>query len=493
MNNKQTNDNTRRYFSDYFEVTKEIVDKYGAYDISLIADLPLFIDPFLLFESGKDEYQELHKSIIKYLAYLRDISISRHINLGRLKSLFYFSEVKQNYFGFSSDSNKGRGLGPKFAVALNANLSELFQSFGEEKITRDTHLEKLCLISDGVGKDMISDFTTNLIKEYLLDYTEKFTKEYIDKKYCDEFPVRRVKFDYNLEIWTSRRFILPKYNNDYIILTPKDMLTRENNWINSDDYFREFNKIVDSLPNDQLRSELNDYLKDALTEDYGEKEYKKAIGEFTRKHSELIDYFILYKEENGDEAVKRSTSFVSISENIFIEKAKEFIRFLKDTTPFYSIINLNSKKETFDRIMFLKDTIENKGLWKIFYHDGKAIEREEDVQLLFRLVWYRTEFDISREGNDGMGEYDYKVSYGQDKTLVEFKMADNKKLKNQLKNQLEAYKKASDTDNGYKVIVYFSLKQLERVQNILKELNMLGDTNIILIDATPKQSASNIQ
>lgn len=44
------------YFSDFFNVTPDILDKYGAFNISLINDLPLFIDPFLLFGSKKPEY-----------------------------------------------------------------------------------------------------------------------------------------------------------------------------------------------------------------------------------------------------------------------------------------------------------------------------------------------------------------------------------------------------------------------------------------------------
>jgi hypothetical protein len=37
------------YFSDYFKVAPETIEAYGAFNISLVADLPLFIDPFLLF------------------------------------------------------------------------------------------------------------------------------------------------------------------------------------------------------------------------------------------------------------------------------------------------------------------------------------------------------------------------------------------------------------------------------------------------------------
>jgi len=50
------------YFSDVFGVTEKTLDQYGAF-ISLITDLPLFIDPFLLFYSDKPEYQKLHNDI----------------------------------------------------------------------------------------------------------------------------------------------------------------------------------------------------------------------------------------------------------------------------------------------------------------------------------------------------------------------------------------------------------------------------------------------
>jgi hypothetical protein len=41
------------YFSDYFGIPRRTIQKYGALDISLVGDLLLFIDPFLLFKSRK--------------------------------------------------------------------------------------------------------------------------------------------------------------------------------------------------------------------------------------------------------------------------------------------------------------------------------------------------------------------------------------------------------------------------------------------------------
>ena len=146
---------------------EEKLEEYGAFNISLVVDLPLFIDPFLLFQSKKVRYQELHAAMITYLRYLRDqASVALRSN-ARLRHLYCFPEITQNWLGFSLESNRGRGLGIDFATALAENLDGIFESFGDEEITRGTHLEKLCLIKEGVGRDMISDFTTNLIKGFL--------------------------------------------------------------------------------------------------------------------------------------------------------------------------------------------------------------------------------------------------------------------------------------------------------------------------------------
>lgn len=50
-------------FSELFEVKKETLEEEGFVDISLLCDLPLFIDPFLIFGSQKEEYQTLNKAV----------------------------------------------------------------------------------------------------------------------------------------------------------------------------------------------------------------------------------------------------------------------------------------------------------------------------------------------------------------------------------------------------------------------------------------------
>ena len=125
----------RIYFSDWFGVAPEVLEEYGAFNISLINDLPLFIDPFLLFTSDKCEYQALHDSIIEYLRFLRDQSAQGHVSEGLLKAWYVFPEVRQLWFGYSEQGNSGSGLGLDFARSLLNSLHVIFTDFGNERVT----------------------------------------------------------------------------------------------------------------------------------------------------------------------------------------------------------------------------------------------------------------------------------------------------------------------------------------------------------------------
>jgi hypothetical protein len=74
--------NIEIYFSDFFEVPPAQLMTFGAFNISLINDLPLFIDPFLLFNSDKPEYRALHDEMIRYVRFLRDKSAGEALDEG---------------------------------------------------------------------------------------------------------------------------------------------------------------------------------------------------------------------------------------------------------------------------------------------------------------------------------------------------------------------------------------------------------------------------
>ncbi len=91
-------------------IDEDAIEGYGAVNISLINDLPLFIDPFLLFNSVNPEYQQIHNEIIEYLLSLQKQSeLHPHLNRGMMLTLYMFSEIKQTWLGFSLEGKAGLG------------------------------------------------------------------------------------------------------------------------------------------------------------------------------------------------------------------------------------------------------------------------------------------------------------------------------------------------------------------------------------------------
>ncbi len=477
---------TEIYFSDYFGVPPELVEEYGAFNVSLINDLPLFIDPFLLFNSTNATYQVLHSQIIRYMQFLKDVSLSGEVPLPLMKEWYTFPEVKQNWFGLSEVGNEGHGLGMDFAKALHRNLNSAFRDFGEETVTRSSHLEKLCLIRDGVGRDNISDFTTNLIKRFLAGYTQEFATRYLDGSRRQRVTLRKVQFNYDTRSWMSETFDLPYIFGDFVLLTPKDILTKDEAWINRPELLDRFPEIANALPDATLRAQINDYLVRVIPTGpkVKKKEVREAIGRAVERFPQVLDYYIRDKEDTGDQAASYAEARVREVEAVFIDQVRSLVTQYLDPGGFYRLSH-NTYAEALERVMFLKDVIENKGGHKLFYVNGVPLEREADLHILYRLTWYATPSDITREANDGRGPADFKASRGaKDKTIVEFKLAKNTQLERNLQKQCDIYEKASDTTHpSIKAILYFDDLQYEKVKRILKKLGLERNENIILIDA----------
>lgn len=477
------------YFSDFFDVSPDLIEQYGAFNVSLVNDLPLFIDPFLLFDSKDDKYKPLHDGIIKYLKFLRDQSANTSLTEADLGQWFRFKEVKQNWLGFSRSGNGGSGLGAKFARELNLNLHEVFKNFGGESVTHASHLEKVCLFSEGVGRDHLSDFTANLIKGFLLEFTEEFALAYLKPHQRRSFNVNKAEFDYVNRRWKSKSYTLPHSRGDFIILTPRDMLTRDAAWINRADLLGNIEDICEAVPDSHLRSQINSYLASKLDEDPTEAERRRAAADTINRYPQLIDYYIRHKEENSEEAHKESAKKVIDTQIQFVDQVKRFVSDHLIGSDFYGLGD--SYTESLERVNFLKHVIEDNDGWRLFYVDGRPVKQEVHLQLLYRLTWHATVLDVNREPNNGRGPVDYAISRGSaDKTLVEFKLAKNTKLKSNLEHQVRTYEKANDTQSSITVIMHFNDEELSRVVRIMNELDIRKHENIVLIDASPKRSAS---
>jgi hypothetical protein len=282
------------FFSDFFSVNPDALEEYGAFDVSLVNDLPLFIDPFLLFNSADPEYQKLHQAILRYIIFLRDAVADDRVTDDLERAWFMFPEVKQNWLGFSKVGNGGTGLGRDFARALRSNLRKLFRDFGKETITRSSHIEKVCLVRDSVGRYNISDFTVNLVLDFLCQYTQEFARTDIDRALCRQVWIEKAHFNYETESWARAQYNLPWISGDFVLLTPKDILTRDENWINRTDMIRDFEQIPPAIPDAVLRGQVSNYFERVLA-----KPKNRYPNQKERTDAVSAAHRLLHKTEGG--------------------------------------------------------------------------------------------------------------------------------------------------------------------------------------------------
>lgn len=232
------------------------------------------------------------------------------------------------------------------------------------------------------------------------------------------------------------------------------MLTRDENWINRTDMIRDFESIPIAIPDAELRGQVSNYFERVLVRPRdrqpSQKDRDEAAVRTLIEFSQLVDYYIRLKESTGDEARDVSSEKVAETKLMFETQVKQLQANLAANTGFYKIAG-STYEEAHGRLAYLKDVIENKGGHRIFYHEGKAIQWESDLQILCRFVWFGSPSDVGTEANDGRGPVDHKISRGaKDKTLIEMKLAKNTGLERNLEKQLPIYQAASDARNGIK-------------------------------------------
>lgn len=285
-----------------------------------------------------------------------------------------------------------------------------------------------------------------------------------------------------------------------MLLTPKDILTREEAWINQADMLARFTEIQVSIPDEDLRNQVNDHFMRQINERTKVNERKEAALRTLAAHPEVLDVYIRIKEENAPEAHAQSGVKVKVTQAQFVENVQELARQLQELRRQQPVEagdqSGDALEEARRRVEFLKHVIEDNDGYRLFYVDGKPVKRESDLQTMFRLTWCATAFDVNAEVNNGRGPVDYKISMGKANAgLVEFKLASNTSLEKNLRNQVAIYEKASITKRSIKVILHFSDSELDKVLRILKTVGLVGNPDIILIDANRenKTSASKVK
>lgn len=496
------------FFSEYYGITTSIIEKYGAVDISFVCDLPLFIDPMLIFNSEKREYKKLHEKIIKYFHFLYKKS-QEGLSSKELRAWFEFNEVPNNWLGYSMIGNKGTALGKQYARFLYENIRFAITT---NNITKSSHIEKIMLLYEGSGKDKISDLTVNLIKGFLCSYTENFAIQYMDSRYLKKMIVEKADFNYETESFVSREYLLPyivneKGKSEYVLLTPKDILREDEPAINRKDFYESYDDIRQMIDNDSLRTYVNNYIgkavweyekrqkqnKKAISENSIKKIEKEAFKELVKSYPQLYDYYVKYVEDNSEEVrivangeCKDELEKFCINSRILISKVLNAGYVVNE--------NMEAREEAKNRLKFFKHIIEDCDGYKALYYNGKQIAKEKDLQRLFKFVWYGTTYKVDAEPNNGRGQADFIISKGIiNQNIIEFKLASNSSL-GHVFTQIKIYEAANCTDGSLVAIFCFSDEEMKYAENVVNNEGYAGAIGeaIFLIDCRKdnKKSAS---
>jgi hypothetical protein len=356
----------------------------------------------------------------------------------------------------------------------------------------------LALIRPGVGRDTISDLTTNLIKHFLLRYTSEFATAHLDPSDRKKVTVPRAVFNENTETWASLTYDLPFTDGDFVILTPADLLTKDDTWINTSDMLSRFDTLPAMVDDDQLRHDLGRYLATRLNQRMSARDRREVYARALLEFPELVDFYIKLKEDTGDQAVATSRDKVIDTQELLRDQVQRVARDLAEKTDFF-FKALTSFDEALDAVATFKDYVENQDGWRVITRgNGKPFANETEVQGFFGLLLQRTRFDVNREPNNGRGPVDFKVSMGAfDKTLIEFKLAKSSTLEKNMKSQVEIYEKANKTDQSVFVVIAYTKGDLAKTARVMKKLGVedqdaAGVKKVVVIDATSKESASKV-
>ena len=199
------------------------------------------------------------------------------------------------------------------------------------------------------------------------------------------------------------------------------------------------------------------------------------------------------RDEDKENIKKECLSEVNTQLEKFIINAEALVNKFKEGN--YKIKeSISAYEESKNRIKYFKHIIEDCDGYKNLYHNGERISTENDLQRMFKFVWYKTSFKPDFETNNGRGPADVVVSKGnENQNVIEFKLASNSRLPHVFE-QTEIYKRANGAEKSIIAIFYFSEKELNKVNRIINNAGCSDriDEDIILIDCRNdnKESAS---
>lgn len=264
-------------------------------NIDVEQDLPLFLDPYFLSNRNDAWSISAYRTIQSYFQNVT--KLLKDGNYSSAESLFQFlGEPNETCLGVSSGNPRGRGVGADEATKIFTYI--INSKAIESGIV--SHMEDIPVFVENIGKDKISDLTTNVIRMHLIEYTKAQCKlhgipltENIQSGYF---------WDREKLCWDNILTEMLVINDRRILLVPKGVVSYSFRYT-PDQYCNHF--VLNFLQNEHVRLRTSlvrvETLKNGSQKIYPpsketlrevEKPYKKEyLREFTKNHPEIYTQF----------------------------------------------------------------------------------------------------------------------------------------------------------------------------------------------------------
>jgi hypothetical protein len=238
-------------------------------------DVPLYLDPFMLWRSPSLQDQALHTSLINAFNHLGSL-VKDGNETQAIATLIAASECDEAGLGTSANK-KGKRIGK----AKAEEIVTLFRRIPNYERSGFRHFEEIQLFVDGISKDRISDIACNFLKSFLIDFT-------VDQCHRLGIPTQTIDvqnvYEYRTNSFVNQTGVtLPVNPTDGspIIFIPKRWL-RFVPWLNYEDYFRHH------CPQDEVAHKPEEITR-------------VGVLNYNRDNYGVVDAYIKAKERTADD------------------------------------------------------------------------------------------------------------------------------------------------------------------------------------------------
>ena len=221
------------------------------------------------------------------------------------------------------------------------------------------------------------------------------------------------------------------------------------------------------------------------------------LGDYLKKtyDHETISFINQYK------ALLENNRNVSINIETYTKEQEQLLSLEFESRYVFQNFLANGKAEKYkDSLQASKKIIEEYKEWVenrkgyIVIKDINEVKIQRTFDLCARSIGVLNDWDLSPETNSGPGPVDFKISKGNDKTVLEIKLTSNPNCVPGIEEQIEKYAKAEGTDKKLFLLINNG-KNPGMIRSVLKKREEMvkagkNPAEVIVIDATEKPSAS---